>query len=190
MGLSPLGFGKIEEKAVKQRHCLTSSRRAIGCLLLAMAAVLPASCAKKVNRKPIFAVSGKLVDGGQPASRALIVFHPLSGSGRGTLRPVGKVGPDGSFQASTYMANDGAPAGQYALTVVWPKVAKDAPADWDEGPDRLAGRCGDPKKSPWQIRVAEKANDLGTLDLQSWPKPAAADAKTKVEPKPAAETLD
>jgi hypothetical protein len=142
-----------------------------------MAAVLPASCGRRTDRKPLFPVTGKLVDGDKPAEKAVMFFHPRDGSGAGTLLPVGRVAADGSFRVSTYMANDGAPVGDYAVTVVWPKIPKDAPADEVEGPDQLEGRCSNPKTSPWHVRVEEKAKNLGTLDLQSWPRATTQEAK-------------
>jgi hypothetical protein len=154
---------------VKKIQCLTKRGRVILCLLLAMAAILPASCGRRTDRKPLFPVTGKLVDGDKPAEKAVMFFQPLDGSGSGRLLPVGKVAADGSFRVSTYMADDGAPVGEYAVTVVWPKIPKGAPADEVEGPDQLKGRCSNPKVSPWHFRVEEKANNLGTLDLQSWP---------------------
>lgn len=175
---------------MKKIECLSKRGRIIHCLLLALAAVLPASCSKKAERNPVFPVTGKLMDGDKPLGRALIIFHPVNSSGSGTLLPVGKVAADGSFQVSTYMANDGAPTGEYAVTVIWPKIPKDAPADWDEGPDQLEGRCNNPKTSPWHFRVENKANNLGTLDLQSWPKPSTPDPKTSAKRKPPAGSLD
>jgi hypothetical protein len=160
---------------VKKIKCLAKRGRTILALLLALAVVLPASCSKKPERKPLFAVTGKLVDGDKPAARAVVFFRARGAAGPGVLLPVGKVAADGVFHASTYLANDGAPAGEYVLTAIWPKIPKDAPADWDEGPDQLAGRCSDPKTSPWHIRVEEKANDLGTLDLAKWPKTSKPD---------------
>jgi hypothetical protein len=170
---------------VKRIQRLTHRRRVVCCLLLAAAALLPASCSRRVDRKPVFPVTGKLVDGDKPAGKAVVFFHPLGNSGAAVLRPVGRVAADGSFRVSTYMANDGAPAGEYAVTVVWPKIPKGAPADETEGPDQLEGRCSNPKASPWHVRVEEAAKDLGTLDLQSWPKASSAAAETPAKRKPA-----
>jgi hypothetical protein len=166
------------------------SNRIVFGLLLAAAALLPASCGKKPDRKPVFQVSGKLVDGDKPAYRAVVLFHPADGAGRGKLQPAAKVAADGSFHVSTYLANDGAPPGEYAVTVIWPKVPADAPADWDEGPDQLEGRCSNLKTSPWRVRVEEKSVDMGTLDLQAWPKPSPPEKKTPTKHKPVGNGLD
>ena len=50
--------------------------------------------------------------------------------------------PDGTFQLASTAAGDGAPEGDYAVTVVWP--AKGAHGD-TFGPDRLEGKFADPK---------------------------------------------
>jgi hypothetical protein len=145
--------------------------------LLATAAVLPASCSRRTDRQPVFAVTGKLMDGDKPAEKAVMFFHPLNDPGAAVLRPVGRVAADGSFRVSTYMANDGAPAGDYAVTVVWPKIPEGASADETEGPDQLEGRCSNPKTSPWHVRVAETANNVGTFDLQRWPRATTWETK-------------
>ena len=154
---------------MKTTLCSTNPQRVIPWLLLALTALLPAACNKTSDRIPVFPVSGKLVDGAVPAVKATLFFYPTEESPADRLRPVGKVGDDGTFHVSTYVANDGAPAGEYLVTAIWPKLPKGAPPDLDEGPDRLKGRCSNPKKSIWRVRVEAKNNDVGTLDLKKWP---------------------
>ena len=162
---------------MKKAQYFARPRRIGACLLLALMAALTASCGKRAEREPVFPVTGKLVDGGKPAEKAMLVLYPVNSSASHGLRPVGKVAADGSFRLSTYKANDGVPAGQYAVTVVWPTVPKNAPPDLDEGPDRLEGHCNNPKTSPWHVHVEGQAIDMGTLDLQSWPQASSPERK-------------
>ena len=81
------------------------------------------------------------------------------------------------------MANDGAPPGEYTVTAIWPKIPPGAPADETEGPDQLEGRCSNAKISPWHFHVEMQPNNLGTLDIESWPKPAKTLAPPKGRPK-------
>ena len=106
------GGGLLAENRVQKIDYLTKRGRVLAWLLLAMAAVLPVSCGKTTGRRPVFPVTGKIVDGGKPAAKAVLLFNPLEGAGSATLIPVGRVAADGSFQVSTYMANDGAPPGR------------------------------------------------------------------------------
>lgn len=158
----------------------------LGCLLLTAVAVLPMSCSKNDGRQPVFAVTGKLVDGTKPAAKAVVLLHPTGPQAPGALRPAARVLADGTFKVSTYLSGDGAPTGTYDLAVVWPNVPKNAPADWDEGPDLLVGRCANPKHSPWHVRVDDKPTDLGVLDLATWKSnPTTRKASSGKNPSPA-----
>src|SRR5262245_25475123 len=94
----------------------------VACLSLAAALVCLAGGAKGPNRGRIEVdpVVGKLLVNGVPAANAMVAFHPLGTGGPAALRPVGVTGPDGTFCLTSYEAGDGAPAGEYAVTAVWP----------------------------------------------------------------------
>ncbi len=71
---------------------------------------------------------------------------------------------DGSFQLSTYRSNDGAPEGEYSVTIVWP--AYEWKGDEDaEGADRLQGRYGNVKEPFTKIVVAKGGNSLPEFNL-------------------------
>jgi hypothetical protein len=54
----------------------------------------------------------------------VVQFHPLDKPDKDTPVPVGQVGPDGRFRLTTYVHEDGAPPGSYAVTVFWAVPAK------------------------------------------------------------------
>lgn len=124
------------------------------------------SCSKTDdNRIPVYPVRGQVLVGGQPADNAQVVFHPLDPDQR--LHPHGRVDADGEFQLSTYELNDGAPAGEYTVTITWsdpppPGSAPDAP----EGPDKLEGRFANPKTSPLRARVEANENELEPFHIE------------------------
>ncbi len=118
------------------------------------------------NRKPVFPVKGKVTVAGKPAIKAQVVFHPLAGADPNTPQPTGQVGPDGTFTLSTYTAGDGAPAGECAVTVVWPESASAIGGDADTGGDRLGGRYANPKSSGLKAKVADGQNDLPPFALK------------------------
>ncbi len=70
------------------------------------------------GRKTVYPVSGKVMFDGKPAAGAVVHFHPSDKLGQPIL-PVGQVGADGSFRLTTYRQEDGAPAGEYAVTIFW-----------------------------------------------------------------------
>jgi hypothetical protein len=104
---------------------------------------------------------------GKPAENALVVFHPADAATTLVARPSGRVGADGSFQLSTYLTNDGAPAGEYVVVIIWPVGRKPGTAvDAGEGPDRLENRYSNPQTSRWRIRLREGKNELEPFELE------------------------
>jgi hypothetical protein len=90
-------------------------------LAFAILSLLSSACS---SQKRIYAVSGKVLYEGRPAVGAVVQFHPKSDEDKGQLSPRGEVGTDGTFQLTTFEFEDGAPAGEYAVTVFWGKPSK------------------------------------------------------------------
>jgi hypothetical protein len=130
-----------------------------GFLLLGLCA---ASCTREPHR-PVFPVRGLVLVRGAPAAQARVTFHSVD-TGE-TARPSAVVETDGSFQLSTYLARDGAPAGEYVVTVEWPSASRKQD-ELNAGPDLLKGRYRDPKSSPLRVRVEERANELEPFRLK------------------------
>ena len=74
--------------------------------------------AAKFNTKPlpkVYPVKGKvLLANGEPVSGGIITFHPKTNLG---AEASGEIGPDGSFQLTTIVKNDGALPGSYTVSV-------------------------------------------------------------------------
>jgi hypothetical protein len=139
-----------------------SSRRA-GVLLACLALFLP-SCGNR--RKPVFTVTGQVLDAKQkPAVGAMVIFHPSPIDPKDTLKPLGFVGDEGKFALTTYDQGDGAPAGDYVITVIWPMPRK-TPFD-PEGGDQLQGRYANPERSTLKFKVEGKpGNEVPPIRLQ------------------------
>jgi hypothetical protein len=86
--------------------------------LAVVLALTAMSCSKTGGRKPVYPVKGKVQFDGKPAEGALVVFHPAGGAGA-EGNPHGTVAADGSYTLTTYDAGDGAPEGDYLVTVEW-----------------------------------------------------------------------
>jgi hypothetical protein len=76
------------------------------------------------GRKQVFPVRGKVFFQGKPPVNAIVFFHPVDDADADMRRPHGVVGADGSFELTTYTANDGAAPGRYSVTVVWKSPSK------------------------------------------------------------------
>src|SRR5262249_36217051 len=90
--------------------------------LVAVVAVTGCSANAETPRKPVHPVRGSIFVDGQPAADAFVLFHPVSDPDRYPTKAFGRVGKDGSFRLSTYDTGDGAPAGDYAVTITWRRL--------------------------------------------------------------------
>jgi hypothetical protein len=123
-------------------------------------------------QKPVFPVSGSVLVDGKAAKGAVIMFHPLPISdGRfDIVRSRGTVGEDGSFKLSTYKTDDGAPEGDYAVTVYWPGKRAGKKAADDEGtdlpPDQLGLRFNNPKTTTLKASVKAPETRLEPFQIR------------------------
>jgi hypothetical protein len=109
------------------------------------------------NQMPVHPVKGSVTADGKPAVAAFVLFTPVNESPDSKEpRPRAEVKDDGSFAISTYGAEDGAPLGEYIVTIVW--------EDRDVG-DKLHGRYCDSKTSTLRATVKEGMNDLPPFKL-------------------------
>jgi hypothetical protein len=138
-------------------------------LTVAALVLLAAGCSDNGDRKPVHPVRGSILYQGKPAAHALVVFHPLDDAGKGAVRPRGQVGADGTFTLTTYDANDGAPAGEYAVTVEWWLSAasrKTREGDGTPPVNRLPSRYARPQTSGLRVKIGEGDNQLPAFQLK------------------------
>lgn len=106
----------------------------------------------------------------RPAAHALVILHPVDATGRmERVRPHGVADASGKFRLSTYMPDDGCPAGEYRVTVVWPQQLPGAEGDdegGDSGPDQLKGKYADPETSGLTLTVQAGEPDLPPILLE------------------------
>ena len=134
-------------------------------------AVLVCGCGDRGNEKPVFKVHGTLTFEGQPMPGAEIAFIPADPTQRG-LQPHATADANGTYTLYTYRQNDGAPAGDYVVTIYWPgplskkaaeKLEKsETPEEKDSivAPDKLKGAYRDPQKTKLKATVVEKDNEI------------------------------
>ena len=120
-------------------------------------------CSGGEGRVPVYPVAGKVTVKGETPAGALVVFHPAGGSAD-AVRPTGKVRDDGTFAVTTYDGEDGAPAGDYAVTVQWNKLVKKG-NDYQAGPNAVPQPYSHPDATPWKVKIAAARNDLEPRDL-------------------------
>ena len=73
----------------------------------------------------VFPVTGRILINGKPPVRAEIRLQPsvpLNDPLKRSIEPYAIVQDDGTFRVGTYRGDDGAPLGEYALTMTWPEI--------------------------------------------------------------------
>ena len=132
-----------------------------------LAVLVTAGCHKQAagDRVPVVPVAGAVVFDGKPTPGALVVFHPVLGSQSSTPPAHGTVKDDGTFELTTYTANDGAPPGEYQVTVEWRRLVDDN-GEKRLGPNVLPGRYSQAKTTDLVVRVAEGPNSLPPLQVK------------------------
>jgi hypothetical protein len=113
----------------------------------------------------VFKTAGTITFHGQPPAGALVVLHPQGAAGPDAPRPIAHVQADGSFAATTFDTADGAPAGEYVVTVEWQKLVN-VRGEWQPGPNLLPARYASPATSDVIVRVVEGSNELAPIVLR------------------------
>jgi hypothetical protein len=98
------------------RFASTHSRSVFVPFILVLAIFCPA-CSS--NQKPLYPVRGQVLVQGRPAAHAQITFHPVGDQGPEAVRPVGSVDENGYFTLTSFKQGDGAPEGEYRVTIHW-----------------------------------------------------------------------
>ena len=85
-------------------------------------------------------------------------------------RPKGRVKEDGTFFISTYKAGDGAPIGEYALTISWKGDLKgfdEEEDDLDDLPELLPYKYTVPMQTTVRVIVTEGENEVPEINIKS-----------------------
>ncbi|QJW93734.1 hypothetical protein FTUN_1245 [Frigoriglobus tundricola] len=113
---------------------------------------------------PVFKVTGALTYKGAPMGGALVTFHPATQPpGARAIAPSTTAGASGRYTVTTYVTGDGAPAGEYAVTIYWPGPQRGRRPTVDGGdeplaPDQLKRAYADPKTAKLRATVREQDN--------------------------------
>lgn len=135
-------------------------------LWLAWLVLLSGGCNSYPDRLPVYPVRGKVLYQGQPAAGAFVSFHPAVPDAKLPVGPRAMVNSDGIFVLSTYTKEDGAPAGNYAVTVEWRKPVQRPDGETEPGPNLLPSRYQNPKTSGLRATVsAQSENELPPFQL-------------------------
>lgn len=145
------------------QEIISQLSRGVRFVVLVVLAMGLASCGRG-DRKAVYPVRGKVFFKGRAAEGAWVTLVPLDGDAN-VPRPGAQVKRNGSFRLSTYANYDGAPAGRYAVTIVYRSPEKKVDGD-NAGPDLLRGRYADAKTTPLRVEIKDGPNDLEPFNLE------------------------
>lgn len=138
----------------------TGSMR-IACWVFSVVTLFAAGCSGNTPAVPTWPVEGRVLFDGKPPVGAQVVFHSAASNGAASIHPMGQVDSEGKFTLTTFAANDGAPEGDYDVTVVWWVAKNDRAAQ-----NRLPARYQQPARSGLRAKVtAGASNALPTFKL-------------------------
>jgi hypothetical protein len=135
--------------------------------LVLFALFLSPACARS-GRKPVYPVQGRVVVHGRPAAQVQVTLHPLDDSDPTAIQPVGLADEQGRFTLTTYRQGDGAPAGDYGVTVQW-FLAVPSPDRSGEyvTVNHLPARYGQVQSSGLRVTVSPGRNELPPFELSA-----------------------
>ena len=120
-------------------------------------------CGKSEALPDVHPVEGRVLVQNKPVKLASVFFYPADEQ-KIKIRPRARTDADGRFKLNSYGSEDGAPAGDYTVTVVW--TGADDDENRDNLPDRLQGRYSDPKTSPLKVTIKPGKNEVRPFQLK------------------------
>ncbi len=127
--------------------------------------VFAAGCSKG-GRKQVYPVRGRVLVQGQPVAGAIVTFHPPAAA-PDDPRPSAQTDEQGYFTLGSYGKDDGAPAGDYAVSVTCFRsfAAKNASEGDESTRNVLPPRYANPATSRLHASVSAGPNELPPLEV-------------------------
>lgn len=141
-----------------------SALRVVTTSVILALATMCTGCGEKVTRLPVHPVRGQITRNGQPLAHALVAFHPRSATPQADLAPRGQTDEQGRFTLTTYDSHDGAPAGEYAVTVQYYQPIQNGSSS-EPGPNVLSPKLALPSTTDIVVQVTSGTNELPAIEV-------------------------
>lgn len=161
--LAPTSKSNDRGRRGEARRLRVASLGASFIAIIALTSMVGCNSKATKERVPTFPVSGTITFQGKPIPGAFVALHPKA-TQENVPSPRASVAADGSLKVSTYDGGDGAPEGEYVVTVEWYKPIKNG-ADVVAGPNVIPKKYASPQTSDITIRVATQPNTLPPIKL-------------------------
>lgn len=134
--------------------------------LFLIGAIAWAGGCQKDMRPKRHPVRGQVMMGDKPIAEASVVFHPLTETSS-TQRPVATTDQNGNFTLTTFDREDGAPVGDYAITLELRAPRQVGEETVRDGRNLLPTKYARPETTSLRYRVVEGENLVPPLVLSS-----------------------
>lgn len=129
-------------------------------------AVAAAGCGGSSNPwETVYQSTGQVQFAGKAVSGATLVLYPTDPAVPASIRPTATTDAEGRFRLGTFSREDGAPAGEYRVAVVWHPLVNDRGGPV-RGPNKLPVKYSQPDSTPLTTRIEATENQLPVLDLK------------------------
>jgi hypothetical protein len=117
------------------------------------------------DRLQTYPATGQVLWEGRPLAGAIVALHPQDSADLQLLPARAETDADGKFCLGTYDSEDGAPAGQYRVTVLWYSLLKNGES-YEPGPNVVPARYSDPDETQLTVQISTGENQIPPLDLR------------------------
>lgn len=137
-------------------------------LFFAVALSIVVSGCPSGNKAPVcYPVRGSVALKGKPLAESIVVLHRIGGDVEGNQKPMAIAKPDGTFELTTHHSGDGAPPGEYAITVERRALVTGGEEPTRTGPNTLPAKYAKPESSGLKYTVVEGDNEIPEIDIKS-----------------------
>lgn len=106
---------------------------------------------------------------GTPVADCQVILHPCfePPAGKRRVIPNGRTDARGNALLNSYTINDGAPPGDYVVTLTCEaEFVRESDDEVLRGPDRFGGRYANPQESPLSVTVSKDGTEPIRIDLE------------------------
>lgn len=132
-------------------------------LFLVLAGVL-VGCSES-DQPSRYPVRGQVFYGDQPLADAIVRFHPKAAPAKDLPKPMGIADATGNFQLTTLTSGDGAPTGDYTITVELRQERLSGEELTRDGPNLLPAIYSKPETSPLTYSVTSGTNEVPPIKI-------------------------
>jgi hypothetical protein len=142
---------------VIRRFCSLPASLIMCCLLV--------GCGGRRHAPVCVPVNGHITYRSKPLAEAIVVLHRVGGDVEGFQKPTAVTDADGNFTLTTFNLNDGAPPGDYEITVEQRALVTGGEEPVRSGPNVLPPKYAKPANSGLKYTVVDGENTIPPINL-------------------------